>query len=555
MACQSFQKKFVNGLCKLCGFLLKYNLSSHIPNTQYQQPTSESSLKSNIIDSILIEFFEFEKYYENQQESILSFLSGHDILTILKTGGGKSLIYAAASVLYRGLTVVFTPQKALIDDQVREIVGMGISAAILYASSEQPPLVQEKIFAEIASGLIRVLFITPEKYTENLKFCTMLQNVYNIRGLQFVIDEVHCVVLYKGFWNAWKNLGILKHDFPTVPVLALTATCSFIDTKIIQSALERPDMKIIRNSTIHRSEIILEVRPKPATKDKLYQAIFNLLDNLEGRAIIYGATVKECDNMTKALCKNFDPTIVGIYHGKLTSAKQTAISAGWKNGTIKIMYATTAFGMGINVDNIILVIHTTLSMSHKQYIQEIGRAGRAGQESKAILFYSRGDICTLLSILNGGQVSNSVESQNLSHQFTTINTIEEKKAKIKAMMLYADAIYECRQQLAYYSFLWPNNTQIPEYHICDDCKEREKDAPDMYVVDVFYGSKNNNEAKKNLAYISEYPRYIQTRLHPKKMCFYLLDSLIQKEIIIQVVDLQRIRPESSILTCSYKILE
>ncbi|CAG8542566.1 2139_t:CDS:2, partial [Dentiscutata heterogama] len=532
VACQSFQKKFVNGLCTLCGFLLKHDLSDRIPNIQYQQPTSTPSLEPNIVDSIIIEFFEFEEYYEKQRESILSFLSGHDTLTILKTGGGKSLIYAVASVLYRGLTVVFTPQKALMDDQVREMVGMGIPAAMLYASSEQPPFVQEKIFAEIASGLIRVLFVTPEKYTENSKFRIMLQNVYNTR--------------------------------------------------------ERSNMEIIRTSTIQRPEIILEVRPKPAAKDKLYQTIFSLLDNLEERAIIYGATVKECDDMTKALCKNFDPTIVGMYHGKRASAEQTAVSAGWKNKTIKIMSATTAFGMGINVDDVTLVIHTTLPMSHEQYIQEIGRAGRIGQESRAILFYSRSDIRTLLSILNGGQESLPTSSIELQDQFTTINTMEEKKTKIMAMMLYADAIYECRQQLAYSPFLWPNDTQIPACHICDNCKEREKDAPDICdvivealrlvkivkellqhaiirsnnmhyvtredVVDVFYRSKNNNVTKKNLMHISEYSGYVRTRLHPKKMCFYLLDSLIQKKVITQVIDLQRIRPKSSILTCTYKII-
>ncbi|CAG8702995.1 16740_t:CDS:10, partial [Gigaspora rosea] len=461
IACQSFQKKF--------------------------QPTFIPSLESNIVNSIIIEFFEFEEYYEKQRER---------------------------------LTVVFTPQKALIDDQ-REIVGMGIPAAMLYASSEQPPFIQKKIFAEIASGLICVLFVTPEKYTKNSKFRIMLQNIYNTQGLQFVIDKAHCIVLYKGFRNAWKNLGTLKHDFPAVPVLALMATCSFTDAKIIQSVLEKSNMEIIRTSTIQRPEIILEVRPKPAAKDKLYQTIFSLLDNLEGRAIIYGATVKECDDMTKALCKNFDPTIVGMYHGKQASAEQTAVSAGWKNKTIKIISATTAFGMGINVDDVTLVIHTTLPMSHEQYIQEIGRAGR----------------------------------------------IEDKKSKNLDMKFQ------------------PNDTQIPACHICDNCKEREKDAPDMCdvivealqlvkivlqhaiirsnnmhyvtredVVDVFYRSKNNNVTKKNLMHISEYSGYVQTRLHPKKMCFYLLDSLIQKKVIIQVTDLQRIRPKSSILTCTYKII-
>ena len=76
---------------------------------------------------------------------------------------------------------------------------MGIPAAILYASSKQLPLVQEKIFAEIASGLCRILFVIPEKYIENSQFRIMLQNVYNTQGLQFVIDEAHCIVSYEGF--------------------------------------------------------------------------------------------------------------------------------------------------------------------------------------------------------------------------------------------------------------------------------------------------------------------------------------------------------------------
>ena len=119
IACQSFQKKYVNGLCALCGYLKKHNLSDYIPNTQYhEQSTFESILKDSIIDSIITEFFEFERYREKQRESILSFLSNQDTLTILKTGGGKSLIYAVASILSRGLTVIFTPQKALMDDQV-----------------------------------------------------------------------------------------------------------------------------------------------------------------------------------------------------------------------------------------------------------------------------------------------------------------------------------------------------------------------------------------------------------------------------------------------------
>jgi superfamily II DNA helicase RecQ len=163
--------------------------------------------------------------------------------------------------------------------------------------------------------------------------------------------------------------------------------------------------------------------------------------------------------------------------------------------------------------------------------------------------------------------------------------MDKKKAKIMSMMLFADTVYKCRQQLAYQPFLWPDSPMIPECHNCDNCREREKDIPNMCdvtaealrlvkivkallhhvvtqdnitrddVVDVFYGNKNNNVVNKDLMQVSEYPSTRpQTKLRPKKMCLYLLDSLIDKGIIIQAIDLQRIRPESSILTYSCKII-
>ncbi|RIA80868.1 hypothetical protein C1645_837918 [Glomus cerebriforme] len=192
-----------------------------------------------------LEGFDYSQgYHEKQWESIILFLSGQNTLAILKTSGGKSLIYAVASILSQELIVIFTPQKALMDDQV---IRMGILAAMLYASLEQPPLVQEKIFAEIASGLI-------------------------------------------------------------LPILALSATCLPSDAEIIQSVLEISDMKIIKTS-------------------------------------IFYLTIGKCDDMTKALKKNFNPTIIGMYYGKLSSAEQTAIFTNWKNGTIKIMSAISAFGI------------------------------------------------------------------------------------------------------------------------------------------------------------------------------------------------------------------
>ncbi|CAG8616718.1 uncharacterized protein OCT59_024487 [Rhizophagus irregularis] len=124
------------------------------------------------------------------------------------------------------------------------------------------------------------------------------------------------------------------------------------------------------------------------------------------------------------------------------------------------MSATSVFGMGINVLDVTLIIHTTLPLSNEQYVQEIGRVGYLGQGSKAIIFYSRGDIRTLLVIIGGGQ-----------------------EKKIMLMALYTDSIYECRQQLTYQSFQWFQwlyDPPILQCMICDNCLRREKDTPSIY---------------------------------------------------------------------------
>jgi len=117
IGCQSFAKKYTNGLYNLCGFLMKNNLQSFLPKLRNQQTSSLSSSIELAISSI-IQFFGFQRYRELQCESIESFLSEQNTLTIPRTGEGKSLIYATASILSQSLTVVFTPQKSLMDDQV-----------------------------------------------------------------------------------------------------------------------------------------------------------------------------------------------------------------------------------------------------------------------------------------------------------------------------------------------------------------------------------------------------------------------------------------------------
>ncbi|PKK62599.1 P-loop containing nucleoside triphosphate hydrolase protein, partial [Rhizophagus irregularis] len=127
-----------------------------------------------------------------QLEAINAYLNGNDTFVSMKTGGRKTLCYSLSAVCSKGLTIVFSPLKVLMEDQKRKLVKAGIPCAVLYANLTQGTRIQEKIFEEIASGLIKMLFVTPEKLVSNEGFCRFIMQLYNKKKICFVIDEAHC---------------------------------------------------------------------------------------------------------------------------------------------------------------------------------------------------------------------------------------------------------------------------------------------------------------------------------------------------------------------------
>ncbi|CAG8668012.1 12486_t:CDS:2, partial [Gigaspora rosea] len=169
--------------------------------------------------------FQSDHQKELQQESIESFLKGQNTLTILPTGARKTLIFLVSSILSRTLTVVFTPLKAIMENQ---LVTLGYT---------------RKIFSEVAAGITKVLWATPEKFIESSKFCQFLHNVSQTCGIQFVIDESHCILEFGHFRPAWSKLGQIKEEFPSAPLLLLTATCSHQEASKLATILNRADLK------------------------------------------------------------------------------------------------------------------------------------------------------------------------------------------------------------------------------------------------------------------------------------------------------------------------
>ena len=163
-------------------------------NYQPKNEVSENIDLETMCKSALNRIFQFSEFQNGQKDAIKSFVQNYDTLVLKQTGGGKSLCYSLASVVTAGITVVFSPLKALIDDQVLELIKVGIPCGGLYASTSQSKCYQKKVFQEIACGLTRIIITTPEKFKFNVGFQQMLERIGTTKGIRFVIDEAHCIL-------------------------------------------------------------------------------------------------------------------------------------------------------------------------------------------------------------------------------------------------------------------------------------------------------------------------------------------------------------------------
>ncbi|RIB12705.1 P-loop containing nucleoside triphosphate hydrolase protein [Gigaspora rosea] len=453
--CKYFPKQSPKGgLCRLCYFYNEYGLASYIINPKFHNNHSDQeAVPIELIDSIIKNFFRFNNYREFQQKSIESFLKNQDTLTILPTGTSKTLIFSIVSILTKALTVVFTLLKAVMECQLRELVEMGISATKIYTALDQSLEEQEKIFSEIAVGITRVLWVIPEKFIESPRFHRFLCNVSQTRGIQFVVDECHCIlefehfrlVLYKFFSKkktnkniyklAWTKLGQIKDEFPSSPILLLTATCSYEGATQLARILKRSNL----NNII----------------EMIYKNIEQIHD---GRAIIYSSTPNECIDILNGLKEYVGSNQLGMYHGKMQSMDQKLVLCLWNNRELKYIIATNAFGIGVHMPDVRIIIYTTFPLSPTNFVQEVRRAGRDRKQAESIVLYSCADIHEFADEMQTIQDSN--------------NCLEKMKKNIFAMAYTFENFYWCYRKIVYEPFRWPEDFEISECGACDNCKRR-----------------------------------------------------------------------------------
>lgn len=387
----------------------------------------------------LKQYFGYDSFRDPQERIIQNVLSKKDTLVIMPTGGGKSICFQIPALVLEGVTIVISPLIALMKDQVDGLRANGVEAN--YYNSSQDVADQEKILNQVISRELKLLYVAPESlsYLSNILSETYVSCI--------AIDEAHCISSWgHDFRPSYQQLGFLKKSLPNTPLIALTATADKATRQDILDQLSIPHAQQFVAS-FDRANISLEVRQG---LDRMHQITRFISSNAEESGIVYCLSRKGTEQVAKRLKESgFDAV---AYHAGLSFEERSRVQESFVYDRTKIVCATVAFGMGIDKSNVRWVIHYNMPKNIEGYYQEIGRAGRDGLASKAILFHSYADVIQLRKFVEG--TSNE----------------EVQIAKLERMKQFSEAT-SCRRKILLSYF---GESRSENCGNCDVCKNPPK---------------------------------------------------------------------------------
>lgn len=332
---------------------------------------------------LLKKFYGYSTFRPGQYEIIDAVTSGRDAVVLMPTGGGKSLCYQLPALMLEGCVVVVSPLIALMENQVAALIANGIPAAAIHSNQEE--YANRDILEKAASGMIRLLYVSPERLLADIDTW-----VSNVKISLFAIDEAHCISQWgHDFRPDYTKLSAVKQRFPAVPVMALTATADRLtrDDIITQLGLVNP---LRWTGSFNRPNLSLKVVQGAQKKQKVAEITRMLRKYPNDSGIVYTLSRKGAEELHNTL------SVLGfrsaVYHAGLTPQARAEAQKAFTDNDVQVVCATIAFGMGIDKSNIRWVVHYNLPGNIESYYQEIGRAGRDGLPSETVLFYSYQDV-------------------------------------------------------------------------------------------------------------------------------------------------------------------
>lgn len=328
--------------------------------------------------SLLKTHFGFTDFRPDQLKIITALHSGHDVLGLLPTGGGKSLCYQFPSLLFTGVTVVISPLIALMKDQVDTLLAKGIAATAI-TSTDTFAVISHKL-SQLAQRKYRLVYVAPERLGQ-----PGFVSACKTAGIALLaVDEAHCVSQWgHDFRPDYLRIKDFAAKMGHVPILALTATATVNVQEDIKQRLGMEKPVLVEQSP-DRPNLKFAVQ-KHDHEEELKDALFAAVRQLPGLGIVYVQSRKEAEGLAKFLSKLPGKKVLA-YHAGLPSEVRIAVQEAFMQGVCDLVVATNAFGMGIDKANIRAVFHVGLPASLEAYYQEVGRAGRDGQLAEVTIF-------------------------------------------------------------------------------------------------------------------------------------------------------------------------
>jgi ATP-dependent DNA helicase RecQ len=339
-------------------------------------------LKLDQAREVLTRYWGHPDFRPGQDQAVRNVLSGGDSLTIMPTGGGKSLCFQVPAMLLPGVTLVVSPLISLMKDQVDTLQAAGVPATLVNSTLSQGEMAARMDAAE--RGEFRLLYVAPERFDAD----DFQRRLARLDVSLLAIDEAHCVSEWgHDFRPSYLRLGAVREALGDPPIAALTATATpeVRDDVIRQLRLRDPSVLVTgfdrRNLVWH----VLRARGD-SEKDRL---LLRLLRGRDGSAVVYASTRRAVDALT-LLLNGAGVRAVG-YHAGLPDGDRKRIQEEFMSGRVPVVVATNAFGMGIDKGDVRIVVHYNLPGNLEAYYQEAGRAGRDGGPADCVLLHAYRD--------------------------------------------------------------------------------------------------------------------------------------------------------------------